>query len=401
MILQVNRLASALVVVALVEFLLLRLLIRLGPMLPARAEVAGLAQGAVFAGTAALNLAVILAIAGLFLVAALTPHRLLAGWVALTALAALALKLAPGADVLFIVYSGLALAAMVMVLVVAAARSVTGPDLTGLKDLSGLSFLLAGCFLAATVLGAYPVVAASAARLDWALPVAPFAPFAGEALAVVVALLTWAAYRPRWSRSAVVVATVLTALFLALALVRPWLVSTLAMWTVTFSLFLPFPVYALALGLFVYGVAALAQGDLDQRRQAYGLVLIALAGLKWDYSYLSLLSILGFMLLTFDKLQPRSVQLLLQGAQTTVFPAQVGDVGLPVSRFTQPPVQIAHPPQVAGGDLIASPAAGGDGSLRQPPIDLQGGAGLVGFRSLRQAFPLLSADHAARSVGDL
>jgi hypothetical protein len=77
---------------------------------------------------------------------------------------------------------------------------------------------------------------------------------------------------------------------------RP-IAAAITMWNFSFSLYLPVPLYALALGSYVYTMLVLwAEGGASRRRAA-GLLLIAVAGLKLDYTYYVLLALLGFVLL--------------------------------------------------------------------------------------------------------
>ena len=92
-------------------------------------------------------------------------------------------------------------------------------------------------------------------------------------------------------------------LFAAL-LTRPWIVSTVAMWTVSFSLALPGLLYAIALGIAVATLPSLWSAGGTRRTAAQGLLLIALAGLKLDFSYFALLSLAGTALLCLPSAEP-------------------------------------------------------------------------------------------------
>jgi hypothetical protein len=72
----------------------------------------------------------------------------------------------------------------------------------------------------------------------------------------------------------------------------------LTQWTVDFATFLPPWLYLLGLAGYVYTLIALARsGVAAGRLAAWGLTLIALGGLRWDYTYFSGLGLLGFLLL--------------------------------------------------------------------------------------------------------
>jgi len=81
-------------------------------------------------------------------------------------------------------------------------------------------------------------------------------------------------------------------------LARPHLASALTQRTVDLAAFLPPWLYLLGLAGFVYTTMALAgSNDAASRFAAWGLTLVALGGLRWDYTYLSGLGLVGFLLL--------------------------------------------------------------------------------------------------------
>jgi hypothetical protein len=96
------------------------------------------------------------------------------------------------------------------------------------------------------------------------------------------------------ARRAMVSGVIAGIALLAWQLAIPWLPSTIAIWNFGVTTFLPGPVYAIALGLFVVAVTQLMRTN---RPLSIALVLIAFAGLKWDVAYFNLLGITGLLLL--------------------------------------------------------------------------------------------------------
>lgn len=120
---------------------------------------------------------------------------------------------------------------------------------------------------------------------------------AGELLALMVPIPVLVMDRRRLSETRPVraVLIVLGACgTLALAYVgNSWLVSIISMWTLGFTLFLPFPIYLMALG----GALLLIATNLRSHPElAYGLLFLLLAGRLMQLTYLNLLGILGFFL---------------------------------------------------------------------------------------------------------
>jgi hypothetical protein len=126
-------------------------------------------------------------------------------------------------------------------------------------------------------------------------------------LAVLVALMAYFVYRPARSKLALAGALSITALLGGFWFFRPHLASALTQWTVDFASFLPPWLYVLGLAGFLYAVMALARSNNARLRSAaWGLMLIALGGLRWDYTYFTGLGLLGFLLLA-EQSGPRSI----------------------------------------------------------------------------------------------
>jgi hypothetical protein len=122
----------------------------------------------------------------------------------------------------------------------------------------------------------------------------------GEALAVVAAAAAfWAWGLPRWrwvgKAGLAAVAAVLLALTLA-GLSPASTMAILALWTTGLSLFLPFPVYLLALALYLLTLVACWRSG-DAFWTAAGLLLVLLAGYMAESTYHHLLLLVGVALL--------------------------------------------------------------------------------------------------------
>jgi len=79
-----------------------------------------------------------------------------------------------------------------------------------------------------------------------------------------------------------------------MAMGRPWLPPAFAIWNFAFTLFLPFWLYVIALWLYLYTLTACwASGQAIYREIALGLALVALGGLRADFSYMQRLALLG------------------------------------------------------------------------------------------------------------
>jgi hypothetical protein len=124
---------------------------------------------------------------------------------------------------------------------------------------------------------------------------------AGEVLTLAAAVATfWAwglpqRHRIGWLALAGVVAVMLV-LWLA-ALSPASAVAILALWTTGLSLILPFPIYLLALGLYLLAAVACWRSP-DGFWTAAGLLLVLLAGYMAESTYHHLLLLLGILLLS-------------------------------------------------------------------------------------------------------
>ena len=143
-----------------------------------------------------------------------------------------------------------------------------------------------------------------------------------EVVAVVAALaLPWLTRaRPRSGEVLVGVAAGLGVT--GAALVQPWGLATVAIWTMAFSLFLPPILYGAAVtSILVTGLALRRQpggGEL-----AAGLALVWLAGLKLDVSSYALMALAGLVIAS------RAAETLAIGAEVSVAsPSRLSVAGL-------------------------------------------------------------------------
>lgn len=293
-------LSGALAVFALVEFALLRSFLRSGQFMPESMGLNGLYAVVKGAGLAAMNLAILLALAllGRLALAALAePKR------GARALGGLVLAAAA-------VQAGLALGLGRLLgpgaLLLAIALFLAGLIAACLIDRPRRERWLAVAFLAPYAAVSYYYLAQPATGYGAAPPLALQTYFAAEALAVGAAIALPILIRARWNGRTALAVALLSALLLLGRAGRPWLLATVAMWNFAFSMYLPAVAYAIAFGAYAYGLVALWREGSDGRRRAHGLVLILLAGLKLDYSYFGLLALAGYLLLTLPPSVGRS-----------------------------------------------------------------------------------------------
>ena len=291
-----KQLTGALLAAALVETLLLRLVTRVGVYMPKEGSVTDAIQAASFFGSLAFNFASLLATALVVLVLASLVLRIESGvrrvavaGLSLAMLAGLGLSVAtgaPAADALF----GIAAALLVgfIGLVLAGERHSTPGARLALALMVAAYFcyqyyLLGHLFYRILDYGAVPPLSITVLRLGEVLTLA----------AAAAAFWAWGLPRWRWVGTAglAVVAAVLVALTLA-GLSPVSTIAILALWTTGLSLFLPFPIYLLALALYLLTLVACWRSG-DAFWAAAGLLLVLLAGYMAESTYGHLLLLLG------------------------------------------------------------------------------------------------------------
>lgn len=275
------RLPTLVAVAALVEFLSLRLLIRLGPVLPHTQAVVSLTEALMFIGAVALNFALLLTLAVLSTMAWQTSHYLLK--FCLTAVVVLTIGLALAGDapppLLFAIFLFFSLGIVGIALWFAGHSHLYKIWLA----------LFGGAYLAL----AYPTLVNT---LHVTLPFTAQARGISELLLILATLSAPFILRPRRDWIAAVVGVIGVILLAGLWFSVQWLPPTLMIWSIAFSGYLPAPVYVLALGVWFYTFTSLIRNG--RRDQALGLALIALGGMRWDLSYYALLALAGFLLLS-------------------------------------------------------------------------------------------------------
>jgi hypothetical protein len=295
---------------ALVEFLVLRTFLRMGPLLPTGEALLPIYWAIQTAGIAAMNLAVLCAAA----LAATVAVRLLTGagisvpgtrpsraadvLLALLILAAVAANLALGGlqetgtlAGAAVVQSAVSAAALLAIAAVSLRRASTGLQWSRQR----LPLML---IVGAQSLALYHVFSEAVVDWAWTLPGREWALIAAEALAVGAALsLPWS-YRPPFGRRHLLAGLLLGLALLAVLAARPWTFTTISMWTVAFSFSLPGVIYVAALAAAAATVWALYGAGVASRTAALGLLLVAVAGLKLEFTYLTLLALAGVLILS-------------------------------------------------------------------------------------------------------
>ncbi|MDP3063290.1 MAG: hypothetical protein Q8O40_08795 [Chloroflexota bacterium] len=305
-------LARFLVGAALLEFLFLRFVLRLGPVLPSGDTVTTVLSWVGQAGLLFLNVSVIAGLALLALVLVVLPRESRRASAApLWAAAALALGVSvvrlagpyvsdltrdPG----FLI--ALNAVSMLTVLLIAASGLTTR---RGLLPLTVLTVTYGAALLHYTA-GIAPAVGAPGWGRGTSLALA-------EALLLLMGPAVLWTLRPSWRPRAALAAAAIAAIYLALATVRPWIASALAIWDFGFTSFLPAYIYALALWALVYAVLALAREGQRGALASTALALVALGGLRLDYAHYSILALVGMLLLAVALTESRQTRRSVAG----------------------------------------------------------------------------------------
>lgn len=296
-----RQFAAVLLAAALAETLLLRLVIRTGVHMPKEGAVRGVFESASLLGSLAFNLASLLAIALAALLLASMVLRLgsTPGALGLTGLSlamfwGLGQSLAtdaPAADALF----GVATTLLVGLIGLGLLRRQNTP----LPARMALVLIVAAYFCYQY----YALGHLFFRLLDYTAvpPSSVHVLRLGEGLAVVAGgAVFWAWGLPLWRRAGSLGVGAVAALLVGLAVAALTPVSTtaiLALWTAGLSLFLPYPLYLLSLGLFLLTlVACWCSGDGFWT--AAGLLLVLLAGYMPEATYQHLLMLLGVIFLS-------------------------------------------------------------------------------------------------------
>ena len=225
---------GGLVTAVVAEFLLLRVVNRMADRVPGLRGDAGL--GVLFAGTAAMNLALLLGMGFLAAVAVILweRSRVLAA-LALAAAVTLGLAQLSGAAILVL----LAVVAVAVLLATVGGQAVLRALREGRKGLPQAAFLALtlGTFLAA----AYLRAGDHAAALGGGPPARTGLYGAGEVLAVLTAIAAAVAFRAPVSRWNLLIPAGTVAVAAVAFSLRPELVPLIAFWSVGFQMSLPIP----------------------------------------------------------------------------------------------------------------------------------------------------------------
>lgn len=286
-----SALVGALTWSVIAEFLLLRTILRLGPVLPAKEGLLPVYQAVETAGLAAMNLAMLAATA------------VVVGLAGMLLAQRRAVAVLLGSLILAAVIANLALSLLLAVLPTATAVTLQAATLLAalLAIYAGgggarRGRLALGLIASADTLALAYVLTPGLARVGLPLPGAGTVIFLAEAAALAAAIaLPWS-FHPQWQRRDLVVGVGLAIALLVAHTLRPSMLVAMTMWNLAFSLFLPGIVYAVAFGAFAATLLALRRDGQTGRKAATGLLLIALAGLKLDFTYFNLIALVGFLL---------------------------------------------------------------------------------------------------------
>lgn len=281
-----QQLIVVVLVAAVAEVLLLRIALRLGPVLPTQANVLPAFAVVEWLGLVALNAGVLAgaALIGLAALEALRagPSRMPLAFALLGAvLVNLGLERFVGllADGSLRLLHAVVTGAAILLTVLGSSRPKTVGlvlGLVGLAQVLALAQPATGSIAWVGSLGVLPIVAA-------------------ELVAVLAALLLPWLCRVRPRRGEVVIGAAAGLVVAIGGALQPWGLATVAIWTMAFSLVLPPILYGAAVtSVLVTGLALRREpggGEL-----AAGLVLVWLAGLKLDVSSYALMALTGLVI---------------------------------------------------------------------------------------------------------
>lgn len=270
------------VVASLVEFFLLRLLLRAGALAPITDLITIIFQVLLYVGLGGLYVSVLASGLTLGIIAVLLWRPDPRG--ALTILLLALLVVAASFFVLqsrplMLVYPFLGMAVLVLLIVMHPRKR---------------SWDFAGALAVVLAIGTtlYLLADTNARSFGWELDYAQEVFSGGEILAVAAPILL--VFGRRW-RPLAAVAAVAAATGFYVVSSSPF-VPLVAAWTVYLTYFLPIPVYAVALAALVYDLGDMLT-DPNQRWMGYGLLFVVIGGRLFQTTYLAQLSILGALLL--------------------------------------------------------------------------------------------------------
>lgn len=264
---------------AVIEFLCLRLLLRMGPLLPQTDILAAIGNGLAFIGMTALNVGLLLMIIALVehvrLIKSPLWQSLILGCVVLTI-------------VLFLIPNGSMLYSVWLVCVWGVMAEAWRVTMGSLAYRVWLGLVLIVYFLVG--------YATLAPGLQINLIARPLVLALAELSAVLVAISAILVMPIHWDWRAMIVSVIGGIILGGMWLGAAWLPPTIMIWIFALTGYLYFPVYVLAFAVFLYTLATFALRS-ETRYLAIGLGLIALGGLRWDYPYYVLLALIGVIML--------------------------------------------------------------------------------------------------------
>ncbi|MFQ5838894.1 MAG: hypothetical protein ACE5HJ_08985 [Thermoplasmata archaeon] len=270
------------VTAALLEFFLLRLLLRMGALIPAGETIDRIFGLLMNGGLVSLNVALMAGAVSIAAVALLLRNNILGRSLAalLMALLAMGILLAVLAEPFVpFLYQALGMATLVpLILLHPRKRS--------------WDFLGSCAIVAAIGTTYYYQAALNSSALGLGLPYASSIFSGGEVMAIAAPILLLP--DRRWRAWVVPLALLPAIAFLMVS--SNTFVPLIATWTVYFTLLLPAPIYAVALGAYIYSVTDLLS-TRSQRWMGVGLMLVTLGGRMFQNTYLALLSLLGALLI--------------------------------------------------------------------------------------------------------
>jgi len=282
-------LRDALLFSAALEFLLLRVAIRAGHAFPLWMR-GTLYEALFFLGNVAFNIAFLLSIIILALLALSFAQRHLPLSILLSLMLASGIFILPffHSEPVVLGYDILSLSVLCF------ASAIGIKELPPQKIRKGMKKALLLSLMITYLCTYYFKIGTSLSLMDVSLPYLPDIFSIGEAFALLSCLFMFFAFRKGFNVRFAAIASLAAIVFVALAFLLPFfpLITT---WSLYFTLHLPLFLYALAVGCYVYAITDLARSREWMLFSA--LILIALGGRMLQLTYLVNLSTIGFLTL--------------------------------------------------------------------------------------------------------
>ncbi len=272
-----------------IEFIILRVLMRMGAVLPKSEVATTVIQWLGFFGEIAFNLSFLLSSFALILLAVILLNknsRLFMG-LAITIFSVLLTNIVlyiTSSQIISLAYNLLSFTVFILVTYI-------------LRRLNHRRFLFVFFIILSYICTYYFKIASSLASigLNPSLPIASEVFSIGELLSLCGSIFVFFIFIPKRNLLAYILASSITAGFVVIS--NSFWLPLLSTWTLYFTLHLPILFYSISLWAYIYVVTDLLKRP-KHRQLAYGLLLIGFSGRMLQTTYYNQLALLGFLLLS-------------------------------------------------------------------------------------------------------